>query len=347
MVKTFLFVGTYTENTASKGIYCFEVLAGRFLPRGHFSDCINPSYLALGGKRLYAVNEMADGARVSTFSIQPNGTLRLKNELEVPGCGMCHLSLHPSLPVLFVSNFGSGDFVSCLLTPDGTPAAVQAHVCQTGGGPVAGAQDASHLHAAMPDARGEHLVTCNLGNDQITVYSLQAGRYLQPCGEPLRLPAGSGPRHLSFSPDERFVYVVNELANTVSILCWNAGKPELIATQPLFPRPFQGACYAADLHFSKDGRFLYISTREQDGIVCFAVKKDTGALAQTAVYPSDGRWPRHFSFSPQEHMIAVANQKSDRVNILARDLQTGALGPVLCRLPVPSPVCALWVELVM
>lgn len=345
MTKNFLFVGTYTEHTASKGIYCFEALEDRFLPRGCFSGCTNPSYLTARGNRLYAVNEMANAARVSTFSIQPNGTLGLKSELDTPGSGMCHLSLAPSLPVLFASNFGSGDLVSSPLAPDGTPAAVQAHIRQTGGGPVSKAQDAPHLHSATPHPGGKHLVTCNLGNDQLTVYSLQAHGHLQLCGEPLRLPGGSGPRHLAFSPDGRFGYVANELANTVSIFSWNAGEATLIATQPLLPPNFRGECYAADLHFSKNGCFLYVSTREHDGIVCFAVQKGTGALTQPAFYTVDGRWPRHFSLSPQEHMLAVANQKSDYVSILTRDIQTGALGPALCRLPVPCPVCALWVEL--
>lgn len=343
MKEELLIVGTYTQESSSRGIYCFVQENGTFAQRSSFCGCANPSYLTARNNTVYAVQELTDCTCVTALALTKEGVLHHKNTLSVPGNGACHLSLHPSAPVLYLSNFGSGDLVSFTLAADGALVAMQQRIVQTGSGLIAGMQDSSHLHSATLDASGNFLVTCNLGTDEITVYKTTDGFKLTAYGTPVHMPPGSGPRHFVFAPNGRFAYAVNELSNTVAVFAWEPGRLQLRSVQPLLPPDYQGKCHAADVHCSADGCFLYVSTREYNAFITFAIHAESGALVCIGRCETGERWPRHFSLNANENFIAVANQKSDTVSILARNIATGLAEGVVQNLPIPTPVCAIWV----
>jgi len=63
-------------------------------------------------------------------------------------------------------------------------------------------------------------MSADLGLDQIKVYSIEDDSSLKKVSD-LKLPAGSGPRHLVFHPNHQYFYVFGELDNTISTLQWN------------------------------------------------------------------------------------------------------------------------------
>jgi 6-phosphogluconolactonase len=63
----------------------------------------------------------------------------------------------------------------------------------------------------------------DLGLDQIKVYKIEDDSALKKVAD-LKLPAGSGPRHIDIHPNNQCFYVFGELDNTISTLLWDNSK---------------------------------------------------------------------------------------------------------------------------
>ena len=64
------------------------------------------------------------------------------------------------------------------------------------------------------------MMSADLGLDQIKVYKIEEDSKLTKQAE-LKLPGGSGPRHIVFHPNNQYFYVFGELDNTISVLHWD------------------------------------------------------------------------------------------------------------------------------
>lgn len=96
----------------------------------------------------------------------------------------------------------------------------------------------------------------------------------------------------------------------------------------------------AHLIISSDGKFLYSSNRGHDSIAVFEIAKD-GSLKLLGHKSTGGKGPRHFSFSPDEKLILVANQHSNNIVSLKRNAQTGML-KYANQIEALTPVCLVF-----
>lgn len=340
----YLYVGTYTANSGSKGIYLFGVEAGTGAAtlRGTWSETPNPSFLALAGGCLYAASEQPDRARVDAYRVAAGGALCWLNAREAPGAATCHVAVSPSAPLLFAANYSSGSVLCFSLAADGRIGPLRDERRHTGRGPDPVRQEGPHAHSVTPAPDGGFVLAADLGLDRLLPYRPDARGRLRPAGPPTAVPGGQGPRHTAFSADGRRCYLVTELGNRV--YAYRAGPDGLtdcLGDWPILPEAFSGQSIAAGIQLSPDGRFLYASSRGWDGIAAFAVRRD-GALTPCGHFPAGGRGPRCFCLSPDGRWLAVANQQSDAVALLPRDIGTGKLGAPVSRLSVPQAVCVLW-----
>jgi len=64
----------------------------------------------------------------------------------------------------------------------------------------------------------------DLGTDQIIVYELEpdAGKLIGRPEAKCPLAPGSGPRHVVFDPQARFVYLMNEISATITTFAWES-----------------------------------------------------------------------------------------------------------------------------
>src|SRR5246127_3258839 len=125
-----VYVGTYTNKSASKGIYVysFDPGIGKLSPLGAAAESEDPSFLAVhpSGKYLYAVNEIDHfGAQksgaASAFSIdQKTGKLTLLNQAATRGAGPCHISLDETGKFALVANYDGGSVAMFPVHDDGT-----------------------------------------------------------------------------------------------------------------------------------------------------------------------------------------------------------------------------------
>lgn len=316
----------------------------------------NPTYLAPLPARgvLYATSEVFGDAEGSigawrfdaqTGTLAPLGERRATRGSLSVFCTTDRAGRHA-----FVANYAHeardetpGFHVASFpLHDDGTLLPARNAYRHDGHGPHADRQSVPHAHCIAPSPDNRFALVTDLGADTVSVYRIdtQGGGLLPPLREPLRLPAGSGPRHLAFHPSLPGVYVVNELNNTLSRLAYarENGGVALEQTIAALPDGLAGS-HAADLAVSNDGRFLYVSFRGADCIGVYALADD-GALAQRrGIHPSGGRTPRSFTLSPSNRFLLVANQDSDQLAVWRIDARSGALLDLADEARVGTPMC--------
>ncbi|KRD43190.1 hypothetical protein ASE38_02630 [Cellulomonas sp. Root930] len=335
--QTPLWIGTYpvagagTPVGQGEGIWRVDLdpATGALSDARQVVETPSPSFLALRGTVLYAANEQADGT-VSAFDVVGDA---LVHRATVPsgGADPCHLLLDADGRTLFVANYTSGTLGVLPLDADGGfsalgPDQVFGHA---GAGPDEDRQESPHAHFVALDPGGAFVLVSDLGTDEIRRYRRVDGHLVED-GIAAALPAGTGPRHLTFSADGRFAYVVGELDVTVRVLAWESGSGALVQTLPA--TTVQAGERRLPSHVVRDGDRLLVGVRTADVLTRFAIRAD-GLLEPAAGDPVPGAWPRHFEVV--DGWTVVAQQVSDGLATLAPD------GSVVATAALPAPSCVL------
>ena len=243
-----LFVGTYTAKD-SKGIYAyrFSRISEKLIPLGLVAETPNPSFLAIDptGRFLYAVNELenfkgeAPGS-VSAFAIdKKSGKLLLLNKVLSRGTDPCYVSLDQSGRYVLVANYGSGSVAVFPVLKDGSLGEVASFVQHSGSGPDRERQEGPHAHwiGVTPD---DHFVmAADLGIDEVMIYRLSDKNGSLSPNDPafVKLEPGSGPRHLAFSPNGKFAYVISELQSKINVFTYESQRGLLDPLQSITTVP--------------------------------------------------------------------------------------------------------------
>lgn len=343
-----LYVGTYTLPMSfvkgqGAGIYTclFNTQTGK-LEKIAETAADNPSYLALhpSGKYLYAVSEISEEREPTQDSISAyvleagTGVPRRLNQQPCPGGSPCHVAVEPTGRFAYVAAYAGGDVTAYPIGAQGQLDKYSDHIRHQDG------MQTAHAHSVNPVPSGDYALACDLGLDRIFVYrlDLQHGKLLSH-GE-MALPAGSGPRHLDFHPNGRFVYVINELNATLSGFGWQAtsGRLHVLQTISTLPAGFSGRGWCADVHVHPNGRFVYASNRGDSSLAIYGVDETSGRLSLLGFESTCGRTPRSFVIDLHGKWLLVANQDSCDVVVFSIDDQSGLL-TYRSSIGLPSPVC--------
>lgn len=341
-----LVIGTYTKGE-SKGIYVyrFYVETGRLAYLSQIEGLTNPSYLtaSANNKFIYAINESNAGGSVSAFKFDPGtGKLELINS-QPTGNGPAHVSIDKDQKNVFVSNYGAGSLAVVPINKDGSLGAPTQTIQSEGKSVNAARQATPHVHSTTLSPDEKRLFVADLGTDKINIY-----RYRDSKVPPLtpETPAfvsakpGSGPRHMDFSPDGKFLYVVQELVAAVTVYSVDGAKLNEVQTISMVDPNYKGQVGAADIHVSPNGKFLYASNRgEADEIVTYEISPVTGQLRFIDRFRTLGKTPRNFIIDPTGKFLIAGNQNSNTVNVFAIEQKTGRISPTRNSINIDSPVC--------
>jgi 6-phosphogluconolactonase len=350
-----VYFGTYT-GAKSKGIYMaqFDPATGKLGPAELAVRTTGPSFLALhpNGPFLYAVGETSQiGDKklgtVRAFRMDDaTGRLALLNQETSGGEGPCHVSVDGSGKYLLVANYGSGSIAALPIQADGTLAAASAVVQHQGSSVNPQRQAGPHAHFITMDPANRFALTCDLGLDRVLVYRLDLAKGALVPNDPPSAPvqSGLGPRHLGFSPDGKFAYVISEIGATMTAFSYDGKRGALKELQTLstLPQDFKGAKGCAEVQVHPSGRFVYGSNRGHDSLAIYAVDPETGKLSWVDCQTTGGKTPRHFVIDPSGRWLLAENQGSDTVVVFRLDQATGRLSPTGQVVEVPSPVCAVF-----
>ena len=352
--KHILYVGTYTEGlTDGIFVYSFNDHSGKLVNLKIPAVSNNPSYLTISKdkKFLYAVGELDNlGANksggVSAFRIEENGKLTLVNHVLTYGANPCHVSLSPDNKLLIASNYTGGNLSVFKVLPDGSLSDMVQRIQDSGSGPFPERQAEPHVHSSQFNSTGKLLYVADLGIDELKIFSVSSEQTpLTPYSQPfVKLPPGSGPRHFAFSADGRYIYVINELASTVTVLMKYGDDWKDVQNIKAIPKDFKGESWCADIHISDDGRFVYGSNRGHNSITVFKRDPVNGKLEVIETVPVEGNWPRNFTIDPTGRFILVANQKSNDITVFKIDQASGKLTYTGIKVPNHSPVCLKFLD---
>jgi 6-phosphogluconolactonase len=343
------FVGTYTGKTGSKGIYAFDFDAknGKLDLKGLAAETTSPSWIAIhpSGKFAYAANEAGKGSTITAFSVDSkSGKLAELNQLPALGEDPCYLAFDKTGKYLFAANYSSGNVVVFPVLSDGKLGEHTANVKDAGAlGPKKDRQESPHAHWVQASPDNRFVFVSDLGLDAILSYRFDVTKgTLTPNDPPAaKLDAGSGPRHVVFSPNGKYVYVISELSNTVTSFSYDADKGALSLFQILstLPTTFVGRNDDAEITVHENGKWLFASNRGSDTVAVFSINPSDGSLSQAGLFPTGGKEPRHITVDPTGQYLLAENQNSHSIAVFRIDQATGALSQVSLKENVPSPVC--------
>jgi len=348
-----LYIGTYTRR-GGLGIYVarFDTETGQIGEVTLAAEASNPSFLALHPSQpiLYAANELAEGGgQVSAFAIDTaSGVLTFLNQQPTHGSAPCHLMADATASVVISTNYSSGSVAVMPITPDGRLKPSSQVIQHEGSSINPRRQQGPHAHSVTIDPTNTYAYICDLGMDKVMIYRLDLanGKLLpNPAQNWVRVPAGSGPRHFAFTPDQRFAYAINELDSTMNGFAFNPADGSLkdVCRLPTLPDGWEGTTHCADVHVHPSGRFLYGSNRGHDSIAIYAIDEQSGQLTSLGHTSTQGKTPRNFAIDPTGQWLLAANQDTDDIFVFAIDQQTGALTPTGQSVSASMPVCLTFV----
>jgi len=346
--SSYLLIGTYTKGK-SEGIYVYDFnsITGNAVYKSKIKAS-NPSFLAVspGQQYVYAAFEDGDGSIGAYSFSKKTGELTFINQQSSGGSSPCFVTTDKTGKWVAAANYGGGSL--CLLPVQkggGLNAATQV-LQDTGSSLNKQRQEKPHVHSTFFSGDNKFLFAPDLGTDKLMIWSFDDNKgKLTAARQPFaKSPDNGGPRHITFSVNNQYVYLMEELTGTVVAYQYNHGRLNQIQSISAAAPAFKGFMGSADIHVSADGKFLYCSNRgDANTITIFKINPANGKLSVVGYQSTMGQAPRNFSLDPSGNFLLVANQNSDNIIIFKRNKTTGLLTDTGKKIEVGSPVCLKWI----
>lgn len=332
--STTLYVGTYT-NGESEGIYKFHfnTKTGALSNKQLAATTNNPSYIAFSPnkKYLYAVGEGETNA-ITAFKINTNGSLEFINSQSSNGKSPCHVNVNEAGNKVVVSNYTGGS-ISLYNVNDNGSLNKASQIFNHNNN-----DDKKPARAHSAQFHNNNLFVADLGKNAIYQYVLNDSLYKLKSSSIVKTEGNPGPRHFAVTKNNKYLYVINEYGNSItSIKKTDSGFTQIDYDSTLNKNNTQES-YCADIHLSKDERFLYGSNRGENTIAVFKRNTINGTIEKIQTISVYGNWPRNFTLDPSGEFLLVANQKSNNISVFSVNKKSGKL-QFLHRIETPSPVC--------
>lgn len=273
--------------------------------------------------------------RVLSLAIDPaSGRLSEIGAGPLPA-SMCWISTDRSGRFLLSASYGSSLVAVSPIAPTGPVGPVQQVV-----------QTEANAHSMCVDRSNRYAFAACLGGGVVRQWRFDArtGRLDDPPAPRWTARPGAGPRHFAFHPTATVAYLVNELDATIDVLALDptTGTLSSLQTVSAWPEGAAGAPWAADLHVTPDGRFLYASERRTSTLSGYAIDPATGRITAVGSTETETE-PRGFAITADGRFLIAAGQASNRVARYEIDAATGVLQ---ARGTTPTGRTPNWVECV-
>jgi 6-phosphogluconolactonase len=341
-MQQLFYVGCYTHpsmNGKGEGIYtcALDTETGK-LELVRTLPMTNPSYLILEKNRHYAFAVEESGKdlnpHVHTFKIK-DGTLEPLSQRPIPGEYACHLGVDAESKFLAVANYGTGNAVLYGLK-DGQLTGQLDEVQHEGKSINEQRQEGPHAHATVFSPDNQFLMVVDLGLDEVKSYKFDTDKL--ELHSSFKTKSGAGPRHITFHPNNKHAFIINELHATVTVVRYEAGTLTEVQTVSSLPNDYTGEKWAAAIHVSPNGKNVYASNRIHNSIAVFAFDEASERLESIQHVSSGGNIPRDFSLDPTGKFLITAHQNSDDLFSFFVD-EMGMLEPTGHSLKLGTPVC--------
>lgn len=337
-MKTF-YVSSYGKND-NKGIYIVNIDEEKqeLSLVQHIVTPDYPAYMITKENTLYVAYKKArrvNGAGgIGSFSIYKDELIPNNN---YSGRSYTHLCVSDNLRYLFVANYEIGSTASYLLENNFIKEKIGA-VHHTGLGPdLLKRQTGPHCHCVGITPDKAFVYAVDLGADKVIMYTYKDGKLEEVPERNLNIVPGSGPRHMIFSKDGRFAYLVNEIANNIMIFKYKDNYFNLIQIIHTTPRHFHGFSCASAIRLSNSGNHLFVSNRGHDSIALYRVNQETGKISLLYMVHT-GKCPRDFNLIDDKYLI-VGAQDDNELELFIFSEEKEELIRTETTLAICAPVC--------
>jgi 6-phosphogluconolactonase len=351
----FVYVGAVTGQNRAEGFSVFRMDdATGGLTHLQTVKASNPTFLGLhpSGKYLYAATRGGVGGPdgdqprsfIEAYAIDAKTkTVSQLNRQPSGGQSPAYVSVHPSGKCVFAANYASGHVAALPVLADGSVGEPSSVILHDGRSVDPRRQDGPHAHFISADPSGERVFACDLGCDRVFVYRVDAEKAkLEPNDPPYaQVSSAAGPRHLSFHPNGKLIFVINEMDSTLSSFAYDAarGALEIRDTRSTVPDGYAERTHTAQVVTHPNGKFVYGSNRGHDSIAIFGINQESGKLTPLGHESTQGKVPRNFNIDPTGTLLLAANQDSDTIVPFRIDGETGKLTATGRVTKTPAPVC--------
>jgi len=185
-----------------------------------------------------------------------------------------------------------------------------------------------NAHAFLPSPDNRFVFATNLGSDQVLAFKFDAdtGKLTPNEAATVKTPEKSGPRHFIFHPNGKFIYLLHELNADLAVFAYDGSNGTWRETQrtTALPKDFSGKPWAADLHITPNGQFLYASERGSNTLAAYKVDAATGQLTTIESVPTETQ-PRGFNIDPSGRYLAAVGELSNSMTVYTIDQASGQL----------------------
>src|SRR5258708_1805022 len=212
------------------------------LPKPDFlQEAKAPAFFVIhpDARRLYTVNSGKPG-EVSAYTIEPHtGHLTLLNRQPAGGDDTSYVSLDQTGRYALAANYGGGSIAVFFLKYDGSLGDRTALVQHASTTVKPQRQTHPYAHSIVCAPSNQFALAAELGMDKVLIYRFNEKDGSLKANNPpfARIAPGSGPRHLKFHPNGRWVYLINEIVSTVAAFNWDATNGTLTELQTVSTLP--------------------------------------------------------------------------------------------------------------
>lgn len=338
MVQTFI-LGGYTkrENSGLHSIR-FNSQNASFEDKRLIAELNGPTYVTLSEDKslLFSIHKVGNLNGLVVFKRDEEQWSEL-DQITVTGGAGCHVSYSDKNRTIYVSSYHDGTLDVFHLNQNDQVSHIQR--LEFEGSSAHENQDAPHVHFAGLNAEESLLYMCDLGTDIVTTFNVDNDGKLTLSSE-LILAPGTGPRHLVLHPGLPYAYIVGELNCTTTVVeISQTGELEIVQTIQNIPTDHVADSAGAAIRITRDGKFLYTSTRFHNVLTVYEVDANDGRLTLIQTVDTVGQIPRDFTLDETEKYILIPHQDSDHITIYERNAESGELKFINNETRAPECVC--------
>lgn len=347
--KYVAYVSTYTMSGDDHGIKIYDVdmKNGRLIEKDQVR-ITNSSYVTISHnmKYLYSITDLG----VEAYRInQETGMLETINQAPINGMRGCYLTTDYQDKFLVVAGYHDGKMTVLKLNDDGSIGAITDEVYHKGMGNVAERNFRPHISCVKPTRDNHYLLAADQGTDHVNVYSFDQVTGKVKLADIIHCDIESEPRHLKFTKDGKFLYIVHEHKKIIDVYSYEEknGSPEFekVQTVSTLNDYHAGGSAACALNFSSDDNLLISSNAGDNSVVVFRVNHETGELTKVMCLPISGDYPKDANFFPDIKSIVSLNHESNTMTFFRFDLEKGLIVMNGKELPIDKPNCIIFHEL--
>ena len=339
------YVSTYTMGGDQHGIKIYDVDMenGRLLPKDEV-EITNSSYVTISHSRkfLYSITDFG----IEAYQIEKDGSLTEINRGTINGMRGCYVSTDYEDKLLFVAGYHDGKVTVLRIREDGGVGEITDEIYHKGLGSIAERNFRPHINCVKMSRDNKYLFAADLGMDHVNVYKVDHITGKLKLVDIIRSEQESAPRHVKFSKDGRFLYIVHEIKNYIDVYSYvdenNNPEFEKIQTISTLNEYHASLCAASALNLSFDYKYVLSSNAGDNSVIVYNQDEETGVLSKIFCLPVSGDYPKDASLFPDNKHLVSLNHETNTMTFFNVDLERGLLVMNGKEMKVDKPNCIIF-----